>query len=69
MNGGVQERAPGSKPNVVDLRKFSILNAVTPAKAGVQKDLKRLDSGLRDCVAITFQLHEVGKSTHYRFKF
>jgi O-acetylhomoserine/O-acetylserine sulfhydrylase-like pyridoxal-dependent enzyme len=50
-----------SEVNVVDSRKLSMSNAVTPAKlvpevlnpgAGVQKDLKRLDSGFRGCVVI-----------------
>jgi len=48
--------APSSRPqgaglllrgNVVELRKLSILNALTPAKAGVQKELQRLHSGFR----------------------
>jgi hypothetical protein len=32
------------------------LRNVTPAKAGVQKSLKILDSSLRDCVVIEFWL-------------
>ncbi len=34
-------------PNTVDLGKFTLSHSVTPAKAGVQKSPKRLDSGFR----------------------
>ena len=33
--------------NAINLREIALLTSVTPAKAGVQKSLKRLDSGFR----------------------